>query len=149
MPHSVPLGSTKDPVELLKESGLRVTPQRIAILAYMNTHHTHATADEMYLALKQTSPSLSVATVYNTLRSFFEAGLIRELRFGDQASRFDLNMTPHHHLICEHCGTMVDVYLPAVPVGEVAREHGFRVDSYHIEIRGLCQICQEASCPEL
>jgi len=143
MPHSVPLGSIPDPVELLKESGLRVTPQRIAILGYMNAHRTHATADEIYLALKQTSPSLSVATVYNTLRSFFDAGIVRELRFGDQASRFDLNMTPHHHLICDRCGTMVDVYLPDVPVRDVAHEHGFRADSYHVEIRGLCPTCQQ------
>lgn len=142
MPHDVMLGASPDPVELLKDSGLRITPQRIAILEFMNANRTHATADEIYLALKQNFPSLSVATVYNTLRAFCEAAIIKELRFGDQASRFDLNTSLHHHLICERCGAMVDVYLPEVAVSEVAKEHGYLPGSYHIEIRGLCPSCQ-------
>lgn len=142
MPHDVREGMTADPVELLKNAGLRVTPQRIAILDFMDANRIHATADEIYLTLKQNFPSLSVATVYNTLRAFCEAGIVKELRFGDQASRFDLNTAVHHHLVCEKCGSMVDVYLPELPVQQVAQEFGYLPASYHIEIRGLCPTCQ-------
>ena len=145
MPHDVLMDAVPNPVDLLKDNGLRVTPQRIAILEFMNLNRIHATADEIYLALKKNFPSLSVATVYNTMRAFCEAGIVKELRFGDQASRFDLNTSVHHHLVCERCGSMVDVYLPELPVQQVAEEYGYLPASYHIEIRGLCPSCQAES----
>ncbi len=130
-----------DVISLLKDSGLRVTPQRIAVLTFMDSHREHSTADEIYLSLKQEFPSLSAATVYNTLRAFIEAGIVKELRNGDHASRFDINTSSHHHLVCVQCGLMTDVELPEVPLEKIGREHHFEVSDYHVEIKGVCSAC--------
>jgi Fur family transcriptional regulator, peroxide stress response regulator len=134
-----------DPVTLLKTNGLRVTPQRISVLTYMNSNRMHVTADDIYHAIKDDFPSLSVATVYNTLKAFLDSGIVKELKFGDNASRFDLNMTPHHHLICERCGKMIDVYLPDLAIDEITAAHHFQTTEYHIEIKGICEECQKVS----
>ncbi|MBE3555249.1 MAG: transcriptional repressor, partial [Thermicanus sp.] len=76
-------------VDVLKGTGVRMTPQRYAILAYLLETKRHPTADEIYKALESRFPSMSVATVYNNLKLFKEAGLVRELTFGDHSSRFD------------------------------------------------------------
>lgn len=134
-----------DIISLLKDTGLRVTPQRIAVLSFMDTHREHSTADEIYLSLKQEFPSLSAATVYNTLRAFMEAGIVKELRNGDHASRFDINTTPHHHFVCVRCGHMTDVELPEIPVAKIARDHHFEVLDYHVEIKGVCSACSNGN----
>jgi Fur family transcriptional regulator, peroxide stress response regulator len=141
----MPSAQNFDPVKLLKHSGLRITPQRISVLSYMNSNQTHATADEIYHAIKDDVPSLSVATVYNTLKAFLDAGIVQELKFGDNASRFDLNTTPHHHLVCETCGNLFDIYLPELPIEEIGRQHRFQTTGYHIEIKGICEHCQTAN----
>nr|MBO2469414.1 transcriptional repressor [Bacillota bacterium] len=82
-------------IEKLKANGVRITPQRYAILAYLIESMSHPTADEIYKALEKQFPNLSVATVYNNLRLFKEAGLVRELTYGDNSSRFDANMSEH------------------------------------------------------
>src|SRR5699024_1645598 len=84
-------------IDTLKESGVRITPQRHAVLEYLLTSETHPTADEIYKALEGKFPNMSVATVYNNLRVLREIGLIRELTYGDDSSRFDCNMTDHYH----------------------------------------------------
>ena len=136
--------SGRDPVTLLQESGLRATPQRVAVLNSMDAMgQVHPTAEELYTVLKGAFPTISFATVYNTLRSLIDAGLAVELQYGDRASRFDLNTALHHHLICEKCGSMTDVYLPQLQVGDAGLEHDFQVTRYHVEIRGLCKYCRE------
>src|SRR4051795_241451 len=88
----------------LKTSGVRMTPQRHAILAYLLNTMTHPTADEIYKALAPRFPSMSVATVYNNLKVFIEVGLVREMTYGDHSSRFDADMSDHYHALCESCG---------------------------------------------
>ncbi|PWI57825.1 Fur family transcriptional regulator [Sulfoacidibacillus thermotolerans] len=133
-----------DAMEVLKDVNLRATPQRIAVLNVLKMlGQAHPTAEEIYVALKQEFPAISFATVYNTLKSFLDAGLLHELRFGDKASRYDLNTQAHHHLLCEVCGDLIDIYLPEVDVAQVLREHEFAMSGYHVEIRGVCKTCRE------
>ncbi|UOF90579.1 transcriptional repressor [Fodinisporobacter ferrooxydans] len=132
-----------DPVLLLKEYGLRITPQRISILSHMNQYKMHLTAEQIYHAIKDEFPSLSVATVYNTLKAFIDAGFVKELRVGDHASKFDLNLIPHHHLVCEKCGHIEDFHFIDLPIDKIANMHNFHVRHYHLEINGLCANCQE------
>src|SRR5690625_7884608 len=80
-------------INKLKESGVRITPQRHAVLEYLLTSKSHPTADEIYKALEGKFPNMSVATVYNNLRVLRKIGLVRELTYGDDSSRFDCNMT--------------------------------------------------------
>lgn len=132
-------------IEVLKSTGVRVTPQRYAILEYLLTSLGHPTADEIYRALEDKFPNMSVATVYNNLRVFKEAGMIRELTYGDASSRFDANMTEHYHIICRECGKIVDFeYPPLLQVEKEAEEKtGFRVETHRMELYGVCNSCQK------
>jgi Fur family peroxide stress response transcriptional regulator len=132
-------------VEKLKSTGVRMTPQRHAILEFLLSSMSHPTADEIYKSLEGKFPNMSVATVYNNLRVFKEAGLIRELTYGDASSRFDANMTDHYHVICRECGKITDFdYPPLIDVErEAAKRTGFRVESHRMEIYGICKDCQQ------
>lgn len=132
-------------IEELKSTGVRMTPQRHAILEYLLLSMGHPTADEIYRALGDKFPNMSVATVYNNLRVFKEAGLVRELTYGDASSRFDANMEDHYHIICRECGKIVDFeYPPLLDVErEAAKKTGFQVDTHRMEIYGVCTACQQ------
>jgi Fur family peroxide stress response transcriptional regulator len=132
-------------VEMLKGIGVRMTPQRHAILSYLYSTMSHPTADEIYKALEGSFPNMSVATVYNNLRVFKEAGLVRELTYGDASSRFDANMMDHYHVICRSCGKITDFdHPPLLHMEEKAAEAtGYQVDSHRMEIYGICPDCQK------
>lgn len=121
-----------------------MTPQRYAILQYLMESPDHPTADEIYRALSPQYPSLSVATVYNNLKVFIDAGLVRELTYGDDSSRFDADLSDHYHAICTKCGTMVDFEHPPIKDVEeaAALSTGFSVFGHRMEVYGLCQTCK-------
>jgi len=130
-------------LEKLKSTGVRMTPQRYAILSFLLESMSHPTADEIYRALADKFPSMSVATVYNNLKVFIEAGLVRELTYGDDSSRFDADMSDHYHAICNRCGKIADFEFP--PLTEIERaaatHTGFRVHGHRMEVYGLCGDC--------
>jgi Fur family transcriptional regulator, peroxide stress response regulator len=130
-------------VDQLKSGGVRMTPQRYAILRFLMESLTHPTADDIYRALSPQYPSLSVATVYNNLKVFVDAGLVRELTYGDDSSRFDADLSDHYHAICSQCGTMVDFEHPPVQQVEqtAAASTGFKVHGHRLEVYGLCPAC--------
>src|SRR5690625_6047840 len=97
-------GKLQIAIDTLKKSGVRITPQRHAVLEYLLTSMSHPTADDIYKALEGKFPNMSVATVYKNLRILREIGLVRELTYGDDSSRFDSNMKDHYHIICDNCG---------------------------------------------
>lgn len=136
--------SVKLALEQLKKTGVRMTPQRHAILSFLMGSKSHPTADEIYKALSPEYPSMSVATIYNNLRLFVEAGLVRELTYGDDSSRFDADLSDHYHAICKSCGQIVDFgYPPLLEVEKAAsQETGFTVQGHRMEIYGLCSSCK-------
>jgi Fur family transcriptional regulator, peroxide stress response regulator len=127
----------------LKVTGIRMTPQRHAILAYLLDSMTHPTADDIYRALESKFPNMSVATVYNNLKVFTEIGLVRELTYGDSSSRFDADMTEHYHALCEECGKISDFEYPPLTDVELlaAGQTGFRVFGHRLEVYGVCPQC--------
>ncbi|PIC70056.1 transcriptional repressor [Sporosarcina sp. P18a] len=133
----------KDALVTLKESGVRITPQRHAILEYLITSHSHPTADEIYKALEEDFPNMSVATVYNNLRVFQNSGLVKELTYGDASSRFDFVTHDHYHIICDDCGKIVDFHHPGLEEVERLAAHvtGFQVNSHRLEVYGTCPDC--------
>lgn len=135
----------KEAIATLKSSGVRITPQRHAILEYLIESMSHPTADEIFKALEDNFPNMSVATVYNNLRVFKEAGLVKELTYGDASSRFDWVTTDHYHAICEECGKIVDFYYPILNEVESVAQHvtGFKVNSHRMEVYGICPECQQ------
>lgn len=135
----------QEAMETLKGSGVRITPQRHAILEYLLQSMSHPTADDIYKALEGKFPNMSVATVYNNLRVFKDVGLVRELTYGDSSSRFDCNITDHYHVICEECGKIVDFHYPGFYEVEKLAEHvtGFDVSHHRMEVYGTCPECRE------
>lgn len=131
-------------INKLKANNIRITPQRYGILEYLIEHDSHPTADEIYKALSDRFPSMSVATVYNNLRLFTEIGFVKEMRFGDASSRFDFATTEHYHAVCENCGKVEDIYYPGLEDVEsvTADLTGFKITHHRLEIYGLCMDCQ-------
>ncbi|MGM8216284.1 peroxide-responsive transcriptional repressor PerR [Bacillaceae bacterium W0354] len=128
----------------LKNSGVRITPQRHAVLEYLLQSMNHPTADDIYKALENKFPNMSVATVYNNLRVFQDIGLVRELTYGDSSSRFDCNTSKHYHIICDSCGKIVDFHYPSLDEVEQLAEQvtGFDVSHHRMEVYGTCEQCQ-------
>jgi Fur family peroxide stress response transcriptional regulator len=140
----------------LKRTGLKMTPQRIAIVKLFAGDDTHPTAQDIFERLRPEFPSMSFATVYNTLDALAErrlAGIVRlsgthaEGLAGGSAARFDPNTTPHHHAVCDRCGAVLD--LPAgtlspspAAVSKMRRAApGFALRSVERVYRGLCPRC--------
>ncbi|BAL62104.1 Fur family transcriptional regulator [Melissococcus plutonius] len=132
-------------LEKLKKANIRITPQRYAILEYLVENHNHPTADEIYRALEDRFPNMSVATVYNNLRLFIQIGFVHELSYGDTSSRFDFGDKKHYHAICQNCEKIVDFYYPGLEdiEGVVSKLTGFTINEHRLELYGLCPECEE------
>ena len=125
----------------LDGSGLRCTPQRYAVMAFLLEHHGHPTAAEIYDAVNRVDPRSSRATTYNNLRDLVEAGLVREVAVEGRAARFDAKLMRHHHFICDRCGDVEDMEWYEVPKPAV-RSLGARVlRECELIFRGLCPAC--------
>ncbi|HDF0887845.1 TPA: peroxide-responsive transcriptional repressor PerR [Staphylococcus aureus] len=135
----------EESIASLRQAGVRITPQRQAILRYLISSHTHPTADEIYQALSPDFPNISVATIYNNLRVFKDIGIVKELTYGDSSSRFDFNTHNHYHIICEQCGKIVDFQYPQLNEIEILAQHmtDFDVTHHRMEIYGVCKECQD------
>ena len=131
--------------ERLREKGLRVTQQRVAVLEYLCATPTHPTADQIGTAVNRAEPTMSRASVYNVLHSLKERGLIEELVFDDAVARYDANLGPHHHFVCTRCGAVQDVPFDALPpVPKRRLPSGHTVDSVDVTLRGTCPGCAKA-----
>ena len=111
-------------LERVRASGLKLTPQRVAIVRELAADPTHPTAQELFERLRPTLPTMSFATVYNTLDALASAGLCAALSLSPGASRFDPNMAPHHHAVCDRCGLVRDAaaLTQATPSTQAASE---------------------------
>lgn len=122
-------------------SGLRCTPQRYAVMAFLMECNRHPTAAEIFEAVNRVDPRSSRATTYNNLRDLVEAGLVREVAVEGRAARFDAKGMRHHHFICDRCGTVEDVEWYEVPKPQ-SRALGKRVlRECELIFRGLCTKC--------
>ena len=125
-----------------RNSGLKLTPQRLAILQYLEGNKDHPSADAIYKAVSKKYPTMSLATVYNTLETLKQRGLIRELTMDPLKMRFDPQPTPHHHLICMDCRKIIDIHTQfRIPFPEGESE-GFEIVGNHIEFYGRCSKCK-------
>ena len=125
----------------LEESGLRCTPQRYAVMAFLAEHPGHPTAAEIFKAVNRLVPHSSRATTYNNLRDLVRAGLVREVAVEGRAARFDVKGMQHHHFICDRCGIVEDVEWYDVPT-PARRSLGKRiVRECELIFRGLCTKC--------
>ena len=125
----------------IRELGL--TRQREVVLDVIWASHSHLTANEVFSEAKAKLPTISFATVYNSLRFLKDAGHIAEIHFGNGASRFDKCTHRHDHAMCTACGKLVDIEMeiPSDIVKRAAKYSKFKPESLEFTLRGLCPEC--------
>ena len=125
----------------LEGSGLRCTPQRYAVMAFLTEQDSHPTAAEIFEAVNRVDPRSSRATTYNNLRDLVQAGLVREVAVEGRAARFDAKAMRHHHFICDRCGNVEDLEwydVPAPTAGSLGKR---TLRECELILRGLCTRC--------
>ena len=145
-------------LERVRTAGLKMTPQRMAIVREVAADQSHPSAQELFDRLRPSMPTMSFATVYNTLAALCGAGLGTSLSLAPGSTRFDPNMHPHDHVVCDRCGAVRDVLDP-VPTRARTSSHalartwpralartspGFTVRVVEQIFRGLCRECSRA-----
>lgn len=143
----------RDPVNrasfkrLIRDMGIKVTQQRIAILEALADGRAHVTAQEVYEKVNSRYPEIGFATVYRFLRKMAEQNLVTEVRMGGLPARYELTPRRHHdHLTCMNCGQIVEFESPQIEALQeaVAREHNFRLTHHVLELYGVCPRCAQS-----
>jgi Fur family peroxide stress response transcriptional regulator len=135
---------TKEQMErALRLAGFRITKQRRAILEYLSSTRAHPSARKVFQKARKKYPELSKATVYNTLGTLVQMGLIKLLEFDALDNRYDNNLAPHINLLCTSCGKIQDWEEGLSVRPEMIKEKiGFEVLDYRIEYYGICAQCR-------
>jgi Fur family peroxide stress response transcriptional regulator len=126
-----------------KKNTIKLTPQRLAILEYLEGNKSHPSAADIYNVVSKKYPMMSFATVYNTLEKLRAKGQVLELSIDAGRKRFDPNATPHHHLICVNCKTIIDVrrnFLLDLQEGE---RFDYEIIGNHVDFYGICPKCKK------
>jgi Fur family peroxide stress response transcriptional regulator len=137
---------TKDSIiQKLKERGLRITPQRLAIIEVLiEKGHLHPGAGFIYKEAKKKSRSLSLSTTYATINEFSRHGIIKTLQFDGVENRCEGNLDEHINLICEGCGKIMDYKIPlSVDQNDMRRRTGFIITNSRLEYYGYCRDCRQ------
>ena len=133
-------------IKALRGRGYKATPQRIAICRFALYSHKHPTAQRIYSEVKKAYPTVSLATVYNTIQILKDIGLLQEVCLSRDETRFDPNMEPHAHLVCLQCSSISDWRSPLILeiMKNVATEAGFMPKGQNFDIFGLCKNCSKS-----
>lgn len=131
-------------LKILKDHHLKITPQRLAVLQYLDAHHTHPTVEEIYHTLKKKTPSLSKTTVYNTLEILNNHHIIHAISITGHERRYDLKKEIHHHFLCRKCGTIKDIDLTCPNIKKI-QQLGYTIEELHGYFKGLCPDCTNKS----
>ena len=124
-------------------AGMKMTPQRMAILEFLEGNLDHPSADDVYRAVSARYPTMSCATVYNTLETLRKRGGLLELSIDPLRKRFDPNPKPHNHLICTVCRKIVDVHIDYRVELPAETAADFEITGNHIEFYGVCPECKQ------
>jgi Fe2+ or Zn2+ uptake regulation protein len=132
-----------DLIGQLKEKGLKITPQRLAIIdALVENREAHPGATLIYEAARKKARRISLSTVYATMKEFSENGLIKQLEFDRMENRYDGNLSEHINLVCKKCGSISDFDLPSsIEPKDIMRKSGFVVTDTRMEYYGYCRDC--------
>jgi Fur family peroxide stress response transcriptional regulator len=127
-----------------RERGLKVTPQRAAIYQALAETTAHPAADDLYRQVRALHPMISPNTVYYTLGTLKTAGLVHEVNYWHDRTRFDANMAPHHHLICLGCRKIEDLSDDGLNRLALSKQRngGFEVIGHRVEFHGFCAGCR-------
>ena len=129
-------------MEKYRHLNIKLTPQRLAILGYLEGNRSHPSAEDIYKSVSKEFPTMSFATVYNTLEALKNKDKILELKIDPAKKRYDPEISPHHHLICKKCKTIVDIFNDFNLDLSPDLTEGFNITGNHIEFFGKCSKCK-------
>lgn len=141
-PMQTTLYSPTQLADILHRFNVRPSVQRMAVLGHVADKRTHPTADEIFSSIANNFPSLSRATVYNSLHTLVDSGILRELEIESGVTRYDLALQPSHgHFMCRHCGRIYDISVAQDLLRAMSDK--YRVESIDVYIKGICPECTE------
>lgn len=131
-------------INRLKNSGYKVTHQRLVVLDYLQRSLEHPSAETIYNDLKESYPTISLATIYNTLEMLTKVGLALELGAPEERKRFDGNLSNHSHFFCTNCGKIEDINVKEIEnLVETVKERDNRyIERCRIDFFGVCDECK-------
>ena len=135
-----------NPAAALRRAGLRVTASRLAVLSALAASAPHPSVDAVIAAVRERLGEVSAQTVYNVLRSFTDAGLVRRIEPAGRPGLYELRVGDnHHHVVCRRCDAIADVDCVAgvAPCLEPSSASGFLLDEAEVTFWGLCPRCRE------
>lgn len=131
--------------KVCKSKGLRITHQRTEIFKALIQHADHPTTENIFKKVRKHLKTISLDTVYRTIGTFEEYGLIKRVHHIDNTTRFDNNLSNHHHLVCTQCNKIEDFYWP--DFDRMKPPHSIsswgHIDVKHVVINGLCLSCSK------
>ncbi|WP_444965120.1 Fur family transcriptional regulator [Pediococcus pentosaceus] len=136
-------------IDHLRDNHIRITPQRRLVLEYLIEKRNHPTVETIFKAVNAKEPSLSLATVYNSLKLLVDQGLVIELTSSEDGIHYDYYGHLHFHVICVNCGKIIDVDYPeyASDLAKIdriaAKKTGYDIIANHIEVEGYCPECAQ------
>ncbi len=132
-----------DNLKRYRKIGFKLTPQRLAVLEYLEGNNSHPSAENIFKETKKRLPTISFATVYNILEALQKKSFLRELTIDPKRKRFDPDISSHHHLICQKCSKVVDIHEQYdIRVPDELRE-SFEITGSHIAFYGYCSDCKK------
>lgn len=149
MERTQPQAFVDDKIEALhqccKQTGLKLTQQRVEILRELASTKTHPSAEMVYHSVRERLPGVSLDTVYRTLSTFEKLGLVDKLNVSQEQSRYDADRSLHHHMVCRCCKEIYDfswndIHTQALP--EDVTDWG-EPDGVHVVVTGICRSCSE------
>ena len=138
--------STSELIVRLHEKGFKkVTPQRLAICGFVLSSREHPTVEQVYHAVRKKYPTLTLATVYQTLHLLTKIGLLQELGFHDGIVRYDSDTSPHINIVCQNCGIIQDYESDSVRkfLSQITGELKRPLIGQHLEIYSYCDRCKK------
>ena len=132
-------------LKICRAQGVKATHQRVEVLRELAGSEEHPDAETIFERVRQKVPSISVDTIYRTLRLLEDSGVIARVGSMRDRARFDANTERHHHFVCTECGMIGDFYSDAMdqlPVPREVSEMG-SVEGVYVELRGVCRTCKQ------
>jgi Fur family peroxide stress response transcriptional regulator len=131
----------------IRGAGLKATPQRLAIYGALMRTTEHPTIEAIHADVRTLLPAVPLGTVYKTIESLAEAGLVLEVSLPGNAKRYDANVSPHHHLVCTSCDRVIDFRDDALGALDAIRPRvrwsGFRPTHVKVQVHGTCSDCHD------
>lgn len=132
---------------LFRAKKIPLTHQRLAVYEELTGRHDHPSAESLYGSLRKQYPSLSLATVYKTLQTLHELGMVSRVDSPTAQARYDAIVETHHHAVCSACGRIEDVFDERLDRVAAPKAPGFKVQGHSVHFHGLCAACAKKAGP--